>query len=610
MDSVGTNVTGPGGDPNVALYVDGFYMPSQTGNMFDLPSLDRVEILKGPQGTLFGRNATGGAILLTTKDPSFNTKAFANASYGRFNEYRLGGYVTTGLSKTMAADLSASYRASDGWLTDLRTGENRNAQHSLDVRGKLLWEPAETVRLVFSASYNDTSDPTGLSQATLNANSVGRDFGELPQNIASGPRVVTQEFQTEVKVKAHQFGIRADFELPFATLTSLTGYRKEDAYIASDLDSSYARAQFAAYDQYFENYSQELTLTSDADGPLTWVTGLFLYKQTSGFERFLFNGFPFARSQVNAEALAVFADGTYRFGDLSIIAGLRYSTEERAFYRTTPGRSFPAPAKTTFSDLTPRLGLRYELTDNSNVYATYTQGFKSGTYNATAAITAPPVRPENITAYEVGYKSASANASLSIAGFYYKYTDIQVTAFDFNAGVSRLLNAASARSYGIEVDGQFQVTDALKLRAAAAWTNARFESFPGAPSFPPQPDLSGNNSVFVDASGGAMLRAPDFTVSGTVDYTLPIGDRSLNIVLRPYWTSEINFSFDERITQPAYFTLDADMHFKLNDNLEFSVWGRNLTDKVYATFRGQSTARDGIIFAQPLTFGVAIRASY
>ncbi|MGI4877829.1 MAG: TonB-dependent receptor, partial [Janthinobacterium lividum] len=173
---IGTNVTGPGADPNVAIYVDGVYQSSQTGNFFELANVEDVEILKGPQGTLFGRNATGGAILIKLLDPSFTTSGRANLSYGRFNEVAASGYVTTALSDKLAVDLSAYYRRSDGWIHDLRTGAEQNSQYSLDIRSKLLFKPTDTLKFILSYAHNDTSDPTGLAIAAAGGNSAGRPF--------------------------------------------------------------------------------------------------------------------------------------------------------------------------------------------------------------------------------------------------------------------------------------------------------------------------------------------------------------------------------------------------------------------------------------------------
>lgn len=609
---VGTNATGPGADPNVALYVDGVYMPSQTGNFFDLPNVERVEVLKGPQGTLFGRNATGGAILITTREPSFAPTMLANISYGRFNEVKSSAYVSTGLTDTVAIDLAGVYRTSDGWIKDIRTGAKRNAQHSGDIRGKILVKPSDRLKFTLAASYNETSDPTGLAQAAINGVSRGQLAGAIRTEIADAPRELSQEYQPVIKVKSYSVSLKGEADLGFATLNSISALRNEDGRINAELDSSYAVVQYANYDQYYDNVSQEINLASNGDGPLGWVAGVYYYNDKSGFERFLFNNFPFARSKVTTDSYAGYFDGNYTVGSVKLIFGIRYSDETRKFYRTSPGSAFPNPAESHFKAWTPRAGLSVAIDNATNAYATYTRGFKSGTYNSTAALSAPAVAPEKIDAFEFGVKHASHLIDITAAAYYYKYKDIQVTAFDYNAGVSRLINAADASIKGAELSVAMRPVTGLSLAGSIAYTDAKFGDFPGAPSFTPTFNattgaLTGIVSSFVNAAGNPLLRAPKLTLSGNLEYTYGLSDdREVGIALRPYYSSRISYSFDERIVQPAIFTLDGNLRYALNGNVEFSLWGRNLTNKVYATYRGSTSMRDSILFAAPRTYGVAV----
>lgn len=606
---IGSSATGPGADPNVAIYVDGIYQSSQTGNLFDLPNVDQVAILKGPQGTLFGRNATGGAILITTKTPSFDTRANADLSYGRYNEVHAAAYATTGLAATLAGDLAVNYRRSDGWIKDLRTGDDRNQQHSFDMRSKLRWNATDKLSFILSVAYDDTSDPTGLASSVASGNSSGRPRPNSGP-IADTRGELSHDLPPEISFHATQLALTGSYDLDFAKLASITAYRREDGHIEADLEGSYAIVQEATYNQFFKNFSQEVTLTSVAGTPLTWVLGGFYFFERSGQPNFYFNSLPYINSQITTHAISGFGDGTYTFGKLSLTAGIRYSSEKKRLQIGPGFNPYTVDTGARFSQWTPRAGIRYALTSRSNVYATYSRGFKSGTYN-NASFNPTPVNPETVDAYEVGYKTSSLLFSLSTAGYYYRYNDIQVTAFDYTQGTSRLLNAAKAEIYGAEGEGTLRFSSAFDIRTALAYTHGRYTSFPGAPSFTPRlPGNIGNVSTIINASGARMIRAPAFTASGTANYRIPVGGGSVTLSATPYWSSRINYSFDERISQAPYFTLDATVTWAPNSHLRLGAYLRNATDRTYATFRTSSSARDSVVYAEPRTYGVSASFTY
>ncbi|MET0904839.1 MAG: TonB-dependent receptor [Tardiphaga sp.] len=611
---IGASVQGGGAESNVAIYVDGVYVASQTGAMFDLANLESVQILKGPQGTLFGRNATGGAILITTRDPKYDFSGQLNASYGRFNEYKLSSYLTTGLTDTLAVDLSAYYRSSDGFVRDLRTNDLRGKQSSFDLRSKLLFEPTDDIKFVLSGSHNETNDPSGLNYTTLNGNSVGRNLpNALP--ISTDRRHISQELPTKIDTKTDSVALNGSIKFDFATLNLISGYRNEKDKIDTDLDSSYAPASFANYDQFNKSFSQEANFTSAPGSDFSWVAGVFYYWNAAGSKSWNLNGRPFYKARITSNSISGFADGTYDLGKISVIAGIRYSSEKRGFKRGLPGAAYTVDTSATFNSWTPRFGLRYDVGARSNIYATFSKGFKSGLYNISSPSTVP-VRPEKIDAYEVGFKTAGPVLDFNAAAYLYKYSDIQVTAYDYTSGVSRLFNAAKAKVYGFELDAAWRPVANFDARAAVAYTHAEFTSFPGAPSFTPSATFTngtpcpnrncGNVQSLVDASGNQMLRAPELTLSAAANYRIPLDNGGeVAFGIRPYWSSKINYSFQERIRQPSYFTLDADVSWSINEALRLTLWGRNLTDAKYATSRSESSARDAIAWAQPISYGVA-----
>ncbi|MGI4880034.1 MAG: TonB-dependent receptor, partial [Janthinobacterium lividum] len=426
--------------------------------------------------------------------------------------------------------------------------------------------------------------------------------------IATERGTLSNDLAPVIKVHSDSVSLHGDLDLDFATLASITSYRDERSDIAADLEGSYAVVQEATYHQTFKDFTQEVNLTSAPGTPFSYVVGVFYFHEKSGDSYFNFNGKPFFHGYLTTDAISGYADGTYKFGKLSIIAGLRYSSERKALeYGAGAAVGFPVNTNHTFGDLTPRAGLSYALTSSSNVYATFSKGFKSGTYNLSSG-SIVPVRPEKVDAYEIGYKVQSHRLSFNTSAFYYKYDDIQITAFDYTVGISRLLNAAKAEIYGVDGDVTWKVSNNFDLHAAAGYTHARFKSFPGAVIFVPNGGNTGNTTVIQDESGRALLRAPEFTVSATANYRIPLDANQIDLAVTPYYTSKINYSFDERIQQPAYFTLDANLAYVIKGNLRLALYGKNLTDKVYATFRSASSTRDGVTYASPRTYGVS--ASY
>jgi iron complex outermembrane receptor protein len=614
---IGTNVTGPGADPNVAIYLDGIYQSSQTGNMFDLANVESVEVLKGPQGTLFGRNATGGAILVKTRDPQFTPTGQFTFGYGSYREVRANGYVTGGITDTLAAEGSVYYRHSDGYIKDLLTGEDRGEQRSADIRGKLLWKPTDSLRFVLGAAHTETSDPTGLAFNALGGNSAGR--GVDPNTpIATKRGTLSHDLAPEISVKQNSVDLHADLDTGIGTIHSISAYKKENDIIHSDLDASYVSVQYAIYKQFSKDFTQEINLTSKPGGRLSYVVGAFYFDESAGFPYYIVNGIHMLHADLKTQAYSFYADGTYTLGKFSIIAGIRYSHEQKhQLWGAGDVGPYTTDASKVFSNVSPRAGLRYALSSHSNVYATYSKGFKSGTYNVSSASTVP-VKPEGVDAYEVGFKTSSRGFSLNTSAFYYDYKNIQVTAFDFTKGISTLLNAAKARIYGGDIDATYQVTPELNVRGAFAYTHARYTSFPGAVIFLPKTDpvtgavLNTGNlpEPPYDASGNTMIRAPKLTASANIDYRIPVGGGDIDISASPYWTSKINYSFDERIQQPAYFTMDANISWSPDEHLRVSLWGKNLTNKVYASFRSVSSTRDSIVYAPPRTVGGTLGYSF
>ncbi|MCL4714353.1 MAG: TonB-dependent receptor [Hyphomonadaceae bacterium] len=625
---VGSTLAASSGEQNVAMYVDEIYYPTPTGNIFDLASVSGIEVLKGPQGTLFGRNATGGAILLRTLDPSFTPEGRFNVSYERFDQVRTGGYLNVPLSESVAVNASVAYRHSDGYVRDLLTDEITNEGENFTSRIKLLVEPTNDLSIVFTASRAVLDDPTGVSSVNLQpALAVAVLGGPIAGDRFHSSNAARQMIRTE----ANEYSIRARLELDAGTLSSFTAYLQNELDSVSELTGSYLNvpafglpAVVINFNTYTDTFTQEVNFASREDQPFTYVAGVYYFRNQGGLPYFIQQGAPQFFNQYDDWSISAYADGAYAFGDLSLIAGIRYTYEEisadSGFGATEATGTYSRFQRGDDAQWTPRVGLRYALDDQTNIYATYSRGFKSGRSDRSSP-TGPGVDAETVDAYEAGYKHASPNFSFNAAAFYYDYQDTQVNTTVVTSGgaiVTALINAPESEIYGAEMDASLRLNDNFDLRTAVAYTHARYTSFPQAVSYindPSDPTTVGGlvfSQINVDASGNHMVRSPEWTASATLSYHTPVGgNNELELALSSYYSSRVFFTFDNRLSQGSYLTLDGTATLSIGENTRLSVFGRNLTDEEYYTGAGQGRfSLEQVTFGPPKMFGVSLGYSF
>jgi len=618
---IGSTLPDSNNEQNVAVYVDNIYYSVASGNVFDLASVSGVEVLKGPQGTLFGRNATGGAILIHTLDPGFDMTGKFNLSYERFNQVRASAYVNVPLGDKVAVNGSVAYRYSNGSTHDLKTNAITNEGNNFTARGKLLLQPTDNFSIIFVAAHADYDDPSGSDSRNFTPARALPLFGGAP--------IATDRFHSSFNTKQYirtstdEFSARAKLELDSGTISSFTSYQDNQLDGLSDLDLSYA-SQNLLLSISNKTFTQEINYASSKDEPFSFIVGAYYFHNKSGSDLFS-NGAPLTYADRKADALAGYLDGTYKFGKLSLIAGIRYSWEKRET-NSAPNQARPAPytrlQEAKDKQWTPRLGLQYELSDHSNVYATYSKGFKSGVFDATTS-TGPGVTPEKIDAFEAGLKSSSREISFNVAGFYYDYKDAQVNTTILVSGipVTQLINVPKSRSYGAEADVTYRVNDNFDLRAAVAYTHARYIKFPNAPTVIDAPFIPGTTTpnpltlgglIYMNfstsANGNHMVRAPALTASGTMAFHTPIGgNKEFELTVSPYYSSRVYFTFDNLLSQKSYVTLDATAALTIDEKLKLSVFGRNLTDKEYYSSLGASAfSLKAGKYGAPRTYGISL----
>ncbi|TXC70243.1 TonB-dependent receptor [Sphingomonas ginsenosidivorax] len=650
---VGTAVTTSGGGPNVGIYVDGFYVANPEATAFDLTKTQSIQVLKGPQGTLFGRNTTGGAILVTTAEPSMVTAAEFKATYGRFDAQTYQGYVTTGLGTRVAVDLEGQLRKGDGYFRNLANDDRDvGAYQNWSVRGGVKVRVTDDLSVLLRYTHSETDDPTLLltnayvdrnggsgfySRVPLAAYGTNSSAGKPlvyafapPATYATRPGEVVNVPGTPTRftnqTDAFQATIRAD--LGFADLTSYTQVRKDDAVNLQDLDATALALFNINLGIGNRTTTQEFLFTSKPGSALQWTAGLYYFRNRDTY--FVNAAFgpppymPFGGSSTTTRSYAAFADGTYQLSpSLFFTAGLRYGHDvvgDAYFLIPVTQARFDVPEYKT-SRVTPRAVLRYKPSDVSSVYASYSRGYKAGILNVGGA-SAVPIRPEDIDAFEIGYKFDDRRLSFDLAAYYYRYKNLQVSSFQ--SGLALITNAASSHISGAEASARYKLTSTFDLTAGAAYTHARYKDFSQAP-FYSYCDPTGTVAGLVcgaigpgsitqttnDSSGYQMQRAPDFTANAGANYHTALADGTFSLSGNLYYTSKFYFDASKQFEQTGYAVLAMRAQWTdPSDRFTLAVFGDNLTGKRYRNQVLFNTLGIGAVWNAPRTCGVTLAAKF
>jgi iron complex outermembrane receptor protein len=631
-----TNVASPGSGNPIAIYLDGVYQASQAGSLLDLPDVSRIEVLKGPQGTLFGRNATGGAIQIFTRDPEFDFSGNVSAGFG---EYTGGGssrsapheFATAFLSGplvagTLAGSLSASYDDAGGYIRNLLNGGSQGSSGSKLVRGKLLWQLTDQTSALFIAHYSRRTDEAaemgiplnGVTAAAEYPGSVyGRRAWQGAYDAPDRPVFFIETSGASVRITSRFEGI--------GTLTSTSAYTRYSPQELVDVDEAAAPACLAAFgciDYRIRNpeqtASQEINFASDALGRFRFVAGAYgFYDRADEYDRVDLGTAFASNSHIYTKEQAVYGEGTYNLTDKLVgVLGVRIDHESKvAEGRLGIGADFNDPllnfADQSWTSATPRVSLRYQSSDALNTYFTFSEGFKGGVVG-TQFNPVPPASPEKLYSYELGLKYAQPRASLSTAVFYYDYRDLQQEFFNGTVAFPR--NAASAHIAGLDLDGAARVSDAFELRLAASWLpEAKYVNYPSAVAYTYPLTPFGLTTVSpYDASGTRMLNTPKLTASLTGVYTQRLSWGRLQESVTAHYSDNYRWEVTGRVVQPAYTMFNARISVTpaALTQLRATLYGKNLTNRAVLQGMVLSAVSDGGFYGPPREIGVTLDYSF
>lgn len=605
LRGIGSDTQGIGSDASVGLSLDGVYVSRLEFGATQFFDLDRVEVLRGPQGTLYGRNATGGVISLISKAPDATPSFNARAAYGSFDRLDLEGAAGGAIGDDVAVRLAGRYTRDNGFTEDLdpRGGDKIDDQNVLALRGSISAKLGGIgrVRLIVDHTRfksGNTSvfplDSLGRAQAL---GAVPTKFGQTRNDLDTFDRWNTTGITGLIDIDV----------APRLTLSVVAGYRHYDQEFLFNTDGTEVEVTRTQFKRDYDQISTEARLAYVSDRIRLVGGAFYMFEDKSGTlglvraaplpvtTTFLFP------STNKGEAIAVFADGTVNLTDqFAVIAGVRYSEETKRDRTSSAsvldilGIGSPLTPTVTgrrssfdkYKAWTPRFGLEYRPADDILLYATASRGFKSGgvnSYDVNAGF-----KPEFVWAYEAGVKSElfDRRLRLNASGFHYDYSDLQVSTF-LN-GFTFISNAASARIDGVELEGLGRVAKGLDLGFSAAWLDARYRDFstpfgllpPTVPGGPRAPNI-------VDVSGNRLRNAPEWKLSGGIDYAV---DVSSTLQLRANsvisYQSRVYFSpFNEDTVSNRPLTLiDARLGLgPSSDRWEVAVVGKNLTDRKYVS---------------------------
>jgi len=637
----------PTTEPGVGLYVDGVYIARSVGGILDLVDVERVEVLRGPQGTLFGRNTNGGAISITTKKPGEELSGRMSTTMGSDGRVDLKASANVPLSDSLYGSVSMLSMTQDGYV-QRDDGIDLGDVDTVSGRASLLWKLADNIEVHWSAdvttsnsngpaltligiNYGLPVDPDTPPMATIH--NVGANGGGAPcatPGMTSNPGVAgcyddrfiydgaertsgTAPAFSETDIWGTNLNITWDINDEL-TLKSITAYRELDSEFARDGDHSPHRISQFYDDMTQDQFTQEVQLLGSSLGDrLNWIVGAYFFEE-DGNNR---NELDFTVSRFRSggsfdnRSTAIFAQATFDVTDrLQVTGGLRYTDEKKKFtpdqiihenyfagsghpqldapFMQAGQRILPMLEKELkFDETDPYLNVAFDLTDETMIYASYSEGFKSGGFTQrvfppiVVPFTAPPgtpdidliptFEPEYVDVYEVGFKHSGMDNRLRLNGavFYTDYSDMQIQVFTSVAPVTQ--NAAKATIKGFELETQIIPMDSLFIEAGVGYLDAEYDEIDFATTF-----VSESNN---------LDRVSDWNYSAAAFYEWSLSEAGY-LIPRLEWSYRSSFDNDAfntpQIHQESYHLVNANLTWRNRDeNLSIIGGVTNLTDEDY-----------------------------
>lgn len=668
LRGIGTDIESAASNAAIGFFLNDVYLPRAQGTAIELFDLERVEIVRGPQGTLYGKNVVGGAINFITRKPSDEFRAGAEAGIGNYGGFSVKAHVAGGLAEGLTGSLAATARHHDGYAFNSFTGNDVEDLNAFGVLGQLRFQPSDMLDVLLTGDLTRRRARGKWVDIQIPSNHnipfVNPDRRRGPNNIDG-----TQD--------ADLGGVHlsANLDVGVGTITSVTAYR-EGSFAAVNNDAGSfidfsrmvygpdGRIDFGAIDRslfnddYYINdkyeksksSSQELRFRSDFEGPFNILAGLFYQREKVArtevadyiFVNFFAQGKEIAETRMTSNTWAAFVEGTFDITDtLGVTAGIRYTKDRKNFsvYRETIGdflgadfedengnftRAFSASSKQSWDAWTPSVNVHWQPTQDVFLYALVSKGYKSGGWNGENATNPGEARlaydPEYALNYEIGAKTTWLDNRLrfNITGFWTEYEDLQTqqfVIFDPNLPADNVIaNAGEARVKGIELETALVPVEGLTLFANYTYMDAKITGDLISTELRYDPSCFCSVPFPTNLKGNVLRRSPENSFSIGGDVTVPLSSRINGFVRADYnWTDDFFFDNENglRTAQGSVGVLNGSIGIATDDDKwELRLWAKNLTNELYESGKSDVIGSVLVSYNPPRTYGATLRWKY
>jgi iron complex outermembrane receptor protein len=616
---IGTQSFSSGVEPSIAAVVDGVILGRSGMAFTELLDVKRVEILRGPQGMLFGKNASGGVVHIISNDPSdiFEASIGTKRIFSGTDEYSVNAMVSVPLTDSLGIRAAGYSTDRDGHIENIATGRDVNGRKSEGGRVKLNWQASDNLSLKWTSDYSEKSGECCQPQPRSATPTEAFFLAEVVASEDNKSINISGDIYNTTRSWGHSAEL--NWDLGGYSLTSISAYRDYQSAANQDVDGTInTLLDINAGQSNQTQVTQEIRLASPQDQKLTYVVGAYYFDQSMGrdFERVYhdvfgnfvpsFAGLKFGsqyQADVDSTSYSGFGQLEYAMSDdLRLIAGARYTNEKLnfAFERsTTPGvytsieddQALYSDA-TDDDDFSVKVGAQWDINDDVMSYVTFTEGYKGPAFNVIFEMTpatTQPVDAETSEAFEIGVKSTLLDRRLMVnaALFQSTYKNFQAQAQDASSSAFTLLNAGEVRTRGLELDFVAQPMEALYITGGIALVDAEIVDFAGGPCSPRQvtADENGCASESQNLSGKGLPFSPDTKLNLAIEYQMALGDNHQVTPRLAYrWQDDIFFAMDQDAekAQKAYGVFDLGVTLRSNDDrYSATLFVDNVTDEAY-----------------------------